>query len=204
MCKPWCTFVFPALLLNLSGTRSFLVRRHVGHGAPGSHPVLRETQQSGRHLRHSEAAEDYELTEIRRNAWKDQKCEERSVKPDQSASTLMAGPWTLTGHLTNQDHTARPLTPLSPALMSIKYSKNRWETSDCFRNLYFVFFIFLKIDFAFVLRFDHFSQGNHILAIRWESSSVDLASVIVSLLLLGVLRKHVFWVTEHQTWDELR
>ncbi|CAL8387569.1 unnamed protein product [Gadus morhua 'NCC'] len=46
--------------------------------APGSHPVLRETQQSGRHLRHSKAAEDYQLTEIRRKTWKDQKCEERS------------------------------------------------------------------------------------------------------------------------------
>ena len=54
--------LFPALRVTLSGARSFLVRRHVGHGAAGPHPVLRETQQSGRHLRHSKAAEDSQLT----------------------------------------------------------------------------------------------------------------------------------------------
>ena len=153
MCKPWCTFVFPALLLNLSGTRSFLVRRHVGYGAPGSHPVLRETQQSGRHLRHSEAAEDYQLTEDRRNTWKDQKCEERWVKPDQSASTLMAGPWTLTGHapLTNQDHTARPLTltPLSPALTVCLL--NIQKTGEKHRIVLGTFILFSSFFWKFIL-----------------------------------------------------
>lgn len=120
-------FYFLYCIVNLAGTCSFLVRWHVGHRAPGSHPILRETQQGGRHLRHSQAAEDYQLTEMRiqRNAER-KTCRKIGGKRRSIASHPHCGAMEAEGTRAPASQQQGPhcktssMSPPSPAVTSIK------------------------------------------------------------------------------------
>lgn len=55
---------FMLLIISVScpGARGLVVRWHVRHWAPGSHPVLREAEQSGQHLLRPQAPGGRQLT----------------------------------------------------------------------------------------------------------------------------------------------